>query len=285
MNGTILITGATGNVGSQVLIRLPADADIRAGLVTPNSPDRPLARDVTRVEFDFARPETFRPALEGVEKLFLLRPPTLADVNRYFVPVIQAAEAEGVRHVVFLSLLGAENNRIVPHAKIEKLLTASPLQWTFLRAGFFMQNLNTTHRAEIRDRDEIFIPAGNGTTSFTDVRDIAAAAAIALTEPCHENKAYPITGAQALTYTQVADMLTEELGRKIRYANPSLARFALRQLIKGSTLSYAVITTAIYATARYGKAGGMTDDFKRLTGRDPISIRQYIADYRASWLK
>ena len=74
------------------------------------------------------------------------------------------------------------------------------MTWTFLRASFFMQNLSTTHRDDIRERGDVFVPAGKGKTSFIDVRDIADVAVKALTEPGHENKAYPLTGDVALNY-------------------------------------------------------------------------------------
>ena len=88
-----------------------------------------------------------------------------------------------------------------------------------------MQNLNTTHRAEIRDRDKIFIPVGKAHTNFLDARDIGAVAALALTQPGHEKKAYDLTGRKALDYDQVADLFTQLLGRKITYKNPSAVGF------------------------------------------------------------
>ena len=88
----------------------------------------------------------------------------------------------GVRHIVFLSLIGAEKNKVVPHAKIEQLLQAGPATYTLLRAGFFMQNLSTTHRRDIVENDDVFIPAGKGKTAFVDTRDLAAVAALALTQ-------------------------------------------------------------------------------------------------------
>ena len=106
---------------------------------------------VTVVPFDFERAETHAPALAGVEAVFLVRPPDLADTRRSFAPFIGAAEASGVGRVVFLSLQGAERIGVVPHRRIERRLARSRLVWTFLRAGFFMQNLSTFHRDEIRD--------------------------------------------------------------------------------------------------------------------------------------
>lgn len=89
-------------------------------------------------------------------------------------PSMDAAKQAGVTHVVFLSLIGIENAKYVPHYKVETYLHKINLQTTFLRCSFFMQNLNTTHRKEIKERNEIFVPVGNAKTSFIDARDIGA---------------------------------------------------------------------------------------------------------------
>lgn len=278
--GAILVTGATGNVGAEILRLLVEQGEpVFAGVRRPSV----ARRAYPEVEFDFERPETFELALEGVDKVFLVRPPELSDAERIFGPFIRAAKEAGVRHIVFLSLLGAEKNRVVPHRKIEDLILASGIPYTFLRPSFFMQNLSTTHLAEIRDRDEIFVPAGRGRTSFIDVRDIAAVAAKTLTEPGHEGKAYPLTGSEALTYQEVAELFSASLGRRIAYANPSLLRFVLTKRREGVPMPFVLVMAGIYATCKLGLAGGLTPDTERLLSRPPLTMRQFIADYRDCW--
>jgi len=278
--GSILVTGATGNVGSEVLkLLVEAGQPVFAAVRQPSEGHHPYAE----VAFDFERPETFDLALGGVERLFLVRPPALADADRYFAPVIRAAKEAGVRHIVFLSLLGAEKNTVVPHRKIEDLILAAGIPYTFLRPGFFMQNLSTTHRDEIRDRDEIFVPAGKGKTSFIDVRDIAAVAAKTLTEPGHEFQAYPLTGAEALSYEEVARLFTETLGRRITYRQPSLLRFILTKRKEGLPMPHILVMAGIYGTCKLGLAGTLTPDTERILGRPPRSMRQFIQDFRATW--
>ena len=187
--GQILVTGATGNVGREVMRELAArGVDVRAavggGGATADDADaaRLPAGAAEAVRFDFTDPGTYAAAFDGVDRLFLMRPPHISNIKRDMRPAIEYAVAHGVRHVVFLSLLGAERNPILPHTKIEKLLMACGVNWTMLRCGFFMQNLNTTHLADIREHDDLFIPAGRGKTSFIDVRDIGAVAARILIE-------------------------------------------------------------------------------------------------------
>jgi uncharacterized protein YbjT (DUF2867 family) len=285
MNSPILITGATGNIGLDVFNQINA-AGVPAAAAVRN-PDRAravLGENADLVPFDFKNPETYTSAFAGVRKLFLVRPPDIADVKTYVRPVIQAAKTAGVEHVVFLSLLGVENNPIVPHYTIEKDLMASGMAWTFLRASFFMQNLNTTHRTEIRDENMLMMPAGHGKTSFIDGRDIAAVAVKALTESGHENKAYSLTGSEALDYFTAADMLTETLGRTITYRNPSVVAFARHMRAKGNPWAYVAVTSALYTTARLGMAAKITSETQQLLGRPPIQLRQYVEDYKQAWL-
>jgi uncharacterized protein YbjT (DUF2867 family) len=218
-----------------------------------------------------------------VSKLFLMRPPQISDVQTYLFPVVDYAKEVGVRHIAFLSLLGVEKQRFVPHYKVEKHLLASGVPYTFLRPSFYMQNLNTTHRAEIGDRDEILIPVGKAKTSFLDVRDIGAVAAKVLTQPGHENRAYELTGGEALDYYQVADLFTEVLGRKITYRNPSIPRFIRYQRQQGIPLPAILIMVGLYTATRFGSGKRVTGEVTKLLGRPPIAMRQYIEDYADAW--
>ncbi len=277
----ILVTGASGNVGAEVVNELKnRDCDVRLAL---RNPDDVTAGRMQKVKFDFADPATYHTAFNNVQRVFLMRPPAISEVEKYIFPAIDAAATAGVRHVVFLSLQGAESNPLVPHHKIEEYLKKSSLHWTFLRPSFFMQNLSTTHRHEIKDHDEIFVPAGKGKTSFIDVRDIASVAALTLYEPGHLNKAYELTGTEPLSYHQVARIFSRVLGRKITYANPSIPRFAYRMFQRGENLKFIAVMIALYSTVRFGLAKETTSTLSELLKRPAISLEQYIEDYRDSW--
>lgn len=283
MDPTILITGATGTVGSEIVNILYAQAaPVRAGVVSAEAAAA-LPAPVSAAIFDFTDPSTFEGAFAGIEKLFLMRPPHISNVTRDMRPAIDYAVAAGVQHIVFLSLLGAEKNNFVPHAKVEKLLLDLPVDVTLLRCGFFMQNLATTHRREIREDGEIFIPAGSGKTAFIDARDIAAVAAKALTEAGHEQQAYALTGSEALDYHTVAAMMSDALGRPITYANPSPLRFAWRLWRQRHPLGYIAVVTTIYLTTRFGLAEKVTSTTAALLGRPPITMKQFLADYAPTW--
>jgi uncharacterized protein YbjT (DUF2867 family) len=286
MTHPVLVTGAPGNVGSEVVRELlVAGHEVRVAAFDTELARATFGDSVHIVPFDFLKPETFAQTFEGVERMFLVRPPALSDVPRDIAPAIRAAVGAGVQHVVFLSIQGVENNRIVPHYKIEQLLLKTGVDYTFLRAGFFMQNLSTTHRDEIRDRDEIALPVGKAKTSFIDARDIAAVACRALTETGYAGQKYTITGAEALDYDEVAVKLSTVLGRAIRYTRPSTCAFLQRQLKAGQKPGYALVVAALYTITRFGNAAAVTDDVSAILGRPPISFDQFAEDYRECWLK
>ncbi|WP_178915207.1 NmrA family NAD(P)-binding protein [Natronomonas gomsonensis] len=274
----ILVTGATGTVGSAVCTELDGDATpVRAAVRSPDHFDGP-AEEV--VEFDFTDPTTYRETFDGVDSLFLVRPPQLSRIRRDIVPALAAAVGAGVEHVVFLSVIGADRNQIVPHAHIESWLDGAGVETTYLRASFFMQNLTTVHREEVRD-GELFVPAGDGATSFVDARDVAAVGARALTEGL--TGAYDLTGPEALDYHAVAAILSATLDHDVRYANPSLVRFLWRRYRIDRNLSKTAVMAGIYTTARLGLAGRVTDDLETLLGRAPTDFETFTREHRESW--
>ncbi len=280
----ILVTGATGNVGKEIIRLLKnQDCEVVAAVRDPIRARSILGTDITCIAFDFTQPETFTPAFTGINKIFLVRPPALADIRKQIAPALVAAKQAGIEQVVFLSLLGADKNRVMPHYAIERTIEQLNIPATFLRCSFFMQNLNTTHRSDMQ-RGELFMPAGHGRTSFIDVRDIAAVAVKVLIEDGHQGMAYPLTGSEALTYDEVADIFTSVLDKSVRYPNPSPIEFIWRMWKRGLPLNFVLIMTGIYTTARFGLAGTISTDVARLLGRPPIKMRQYVEDYRSCWL-
>jgi uncharacterized protein YbjT (DUF2867 family) len=285
MSNPILITGATGNVGAEIVRQLSQGKHrvrVAQRNFQPNSNWSPDS-NIEYVEFDFKQQSTFAPAFQGVKKVFLMRPPALSQVKTYIYPAIDSAIALGIEQIVFLSVLGAESSPVIPHAKVEKYIQSVGIPYTFLRASFFMQNLSTTHRQDIQERNEIFLPAGKGKTSFVDVRDIAAVGVKALTEVGHQNKAYSLTGSEALDYYQVAEIFTEVLGKPIIYKNPSIVKFALNMYKRGLAPQFIAVMIGIYTTAKLGLAGKLTTDTQEILQRAPISLRQFVEDYRECW--
>lgn len=285
-NDLILVTGATGNIGRVVVERLlAAGLRVRAAGRTTESVARMFGDRVEAVALDFTDNTTWPAAFVGIRRMFLLRPPHLGKPKKQMIPALEFAERSGVEQMVFLSLQGAEKNKVVPHAAIETWLRSSGVAWTFVRASFYHQNLSTTHLTDIRDRDEIVVPAGRGATAFVDAEDIGAIAAVALIDPpSHADTAYAVTGSEALNYQQVAQILSAELGRPIRYARPGIVRYlrhARRTL--GMPWGMVLVTAAIYTTARLGMAAELSDTVRVVLGREPTSFAEFAHRERAVW--
>lgn len=276
--------GALGNVGTEVVKALLTDGHkLRAGDIFPDKIKQRFGKGLEVAFFNFEKPETFAATFNSIRKMFIMRPPLISDIQKQMVPALEAAKKAGVQQIVFLSLIGIEQNKVVPHYKVEQWILQSGLDYTFLRCSFFMQNMNTIHLIEIRDRDEIYIPVKKAKTSFLDVRDIGAVAALALTQKGHEKKAYNLTGSEALDFYQVAALFSQLLNRKITYKNPSSFQFFIRQLKNKTRLMFALITTWLYGNTRKGMADRLTDDVQRLLGRAPITMHDYIEDYKTCW--
>ncbi len=278
MTDRILVTAATGTVGRHVVTELvDRGATALAGTRDPGDAGDALPEPARAVALDFERPETWGPALEGVDGLFLVLPPGL-DRDRV-TDFADAAARVGVEQVAYLSALGAEKNPLIPHYRIERHLASAPVDHTFLRGSFFSQNLHEVHARDVRERDEIFVPAGDGATSFVDARDVGAVGATVLTEAGHRNAAYDLTGPEALTYDEVADVLSSALDRRITYADPPIPAFVRREYARGRPLGFALLMVGIYTTARLGLADRVTDDVDRVLGRPPRSMADYARDY------
>lgn len=282
--GKILLTGISGNVGSAVFDYLRQEGiEFMAGVRNPEKYEVKYP-DLTFVGLDFEKLSTYNSVLEGVEKVFLMRPPQITDVKGIFKPFIDKCKEKGIKQIVFLSLLGVEKNPFPPHYKIEKEIIKSGIPYTFIRPSFFMQNLSTTHAEDIRERSDVFIPAGKAKISFIDTRDMGEIIGKTLVEDKHLNKAYSLTGPEAIDYYQVSEIMSKILGRKISYSNPSLLKFRKEMIKRGVKKEFATVMTILYLTTKLGMANHVTDTAEKLLGRKPRTIEEFIEDYKEVWI-
>lgn len=273
----IFVTGGSGNVGREVVAALRRrSAVIRVG-------DRSLAQGDVR--FDFYDPTTYADAVVGCDAVFLLRPPAISNTKATLNRFIDVARAAGVAQIVFVSVAGAETNTIVPHHAVEVYLRGGPPGWTILRPGFFAQNLESAYRDDICHDDRIYVPAGRGRVAFIDTRDLAAVAVEALLEPVtHAGQSYTLTGPAALTFTEVARLLSAAIGRPIRYEQASTIGYTLHLLNAGLPVAQALVQTVLHVGLRYGQAETVDPTAARLIGRAPLTMYDYVRDHREQWI-
>lgn len=277
MQNKILVLGASGNVGSSVVdYLLQAGQPVAAAVRTIPAASRP---GLEYRCFDFGRPDTWSAALTGVARVFLVRPPQIANIRRDMLPFLRYLAGLSLERLVFLSVQGASENRLVPHNKVERYCRQLGLPAVFVRPSFFMQNLTTTHCAEIRDSDLLFVPAGSGRTSFVDTRDIGEACGRLLCATQLLRGAYTLTGEAAQTQAEIAEALSRGLGRTIRYVDPSPLAFLAGHRRRGTAAGFALVMLALYSVVKLGKGNFVTTELAELLGRAPRSVDQFIFDY------
>lgn len=281
----VLVTGATGNAGREVVAALRArGAPARAGVRDPGRVSA-LPPEVARRRLDFEDAATFDAALDGCRGVFLLRPPAIARVKGTLNAFIDRAYALEAGPVVFLSVAGAEKNRFVPHASVEAHLTHHGSGYTLLRPGFFAQNLQDAYLEDIRDDDRLYVPAGRGRVTFVDLRDVAEVAARALLEPdAHDARAYTLTGPRADTFDDVAAALTQTLDRPIRYEPASIPGYLGHVAgARGLSVGQALVQTVLHVGLRFGQAEAVDPTLEQLLGRPPRTIDDYVLDHAEIW--
>jgi uncharacterized protein YbjT (DUF2867 family) len=283
MTNTILVLGATGNVGSQVVKQLAdAGANVRAAVRSPRKAEALKGNGVSLTEFDTDKPETVQAAFEGVDKVFLLTPlvPNMVELS---ANLVEAAKNAGVKHIVKSSGMGAEVEPGITltrwHRAAEKAIEASGIAFTFVRPNGFMQNYANFSGSTIKTQNAFYLPMGDGKVSHIDARDIASVAVVALTQDGHEGKAYEITGTEAISNEQIADIISQVVGRKINYIDVS--EEAARSEMKQSGMPDVIVenTMELYGIYKSGYASEVTPTVEQVTGNKPISFEQFVKDY------
>lgn len=286
----VLITGATGNVGLEIiksLAKLYHPLQINAGVRDVAADKKKLAEyDISVQQFDFTDVTTYQAALQDCDILFLLRPPQISAVAKYFKPLIAIAKAAKIQHIVFLSVQGVEKSTIIPHHKIEKLITESNIPYTFLRPAYFMQNFTTTLRNDLVHNKRIFLPAGNAKFTLIDVRDIGAVAAKILMDTTkHINQSYELTCNEKLTFKEMAAQLSKELGIIIQYKSPNLLHFYFTKRKEKIPSMLILVMIMLHYFPRFQQAPSVTKWVEKITGRQPTTFNQFIEDNKKNLIQ
>jgi uncharacterized protein YbjT (DUF2867 family) len=286
MNETILVTAASSNVGSQVVQQLGSkDVNIRAAVRSPNRVKN-FPSHINIVEFDLNQPDTVTTAFAGVDKVFIMTPlvPNLAELD---LACLEAAKQAGVKHIVKLSVMGADTEPKMllgqAHRESERHIEASGIPYTFLRPNSFFQNYIIYAGETIKSQNSFYLPLGEGKISLVDIRDVAGVAAIILTEKGHEEKKYQITGSEALSNFQVAEILSQVLGRKITYVDipEETARQAMKDI--GVPEIQIEMVLGLYARQKAGSYSAITSAIEEVTSNSPLTLEKFVNDYATAF--
>jgi uncharacterized protein YbjT (DUF2867 family) len=277
----ILVTGATGNVGSAAVRLLAAQYRPTRALV--RDPSRAL-RDgaVEIVTGDFDRPDTLDAAIRGIDTILLVSPAVPAQE----IAVIDSAVRNGVTHLVKITSKASADSpvdRRRGQAQIEAHLETTGLAFTLLRANAYMQNLLAL-APMIKQTGGFLMSAGDGKVGMIDARDVAAAAvAVAAAPGSHASKTYWLTGPGLITYTDVARELTDTLGRAVEYRQISPAEHRAVMIQVGVPEAVAMSNAQAFGLIAEGDAAWLSDDVESITGTAPRSLHAFIADHVAAF--
>jgi uncharacterized protein YbjT (DUF2867 family) len=278
----VLVTGATGNVGSGVVRELQdRGVGVRAFVRDAGKAAGMLGAGVELASGDFSDAASVRRAIEGVEGVFLACANDPRQVE-YETGVIDAARDAGVRRIVKLSALGAEVRSSVAfwdwHGRIEEHLRASGLPAVVLRPAFNMTNLLGSAEG-VRHTGHLFAPADGARIAMIHPRDVVAVAAVALTEDGHEGETYTLTGPEAITFERVAEELSAVVGRGVRFV-PVPDEAARQALVESGIPNFvAGQIVTVFGFLRRGAQDRATGAVRELTGREPRGLSRFARDH------
>ncbi|WP_298739772.1 SDR family oxidoreductase [uncultured Chitinophaga sp.] len=280
---SLLITGATGNIGFELAKQLSAKGVAFRALVRSKEKAGELALlpGVELVTADLADPESLATALKGIRRAFLLTNSS-EQAETLQNGFADAARSAGVQHIVKLSQLAAAADSPVRflryHAAVEQHIKAAGMAYTFLRPNLFMQGL-LGFSSTISSKGMFFAAIGDARISLVDIRDIATVAVAALTAEGHESKVYTITGPEALTHAELAAQFSAILGREIRFVQVSPEDMRKSLIDVGFPLWQADGLIEDYAHYARGEAAAVSADVQTVTGQAPRNFNTFVKDY------
>jgi uncharacterized protein YbjT (DUF2867 family) len=280
--GTVLIAGATGNVGTHVVQELRRmGVFVRAFVRDPGTATAKLGAEVELAVGDFDNAASLRRAMRDVDRIFLASSDGPRKVE-HEVAVIDAARAAGVRRIVKVSAIGAAPRSPLPpfdwNGRIEEQLWGSGVPAAVLRPNFYMTNILAS-AATIKRTDRLLAPAGTGKIGMIDPRDVAAAAARVLTHEGHEGRTYVLTGPEAITHVQIAEALSAATGRRIAFVDTP--EDATRENMVATGLPAWLIDhlVKLFRLVREGALATVTGTVETLTGRRPRPFAEFAREH------
>ncbi|NJC25591.1 NmrA family NAD(P)-binding protein [Neolewinella antarctica] len=286
----VLVTGATGNIGTEViryLSALDSDIDVVAAVRDLNGGKDDLREfaGLTFRKFDFTKPFTFPGALAEIDIVFLLRPPQISAIDKIIRPFLRSVRDTGIHKIVFLSVQGAEKSGVIPHKKIEKAIELLGFEYIFVRPSYFMQNLTTTLLPEIERSRTITLPAGGATFNWVDVRNIGECCATLINDfDVYANQVIEITGSENRSFREVAKLMSTILGTRITFKNKNPISFMIGKASGGMSFGRAMVLTVVHFVSRFQEEPNISLAVKELTGNDPTTLQEFLQREKRKFL-
>jgi len=277
----ILVMGANGKTGRCVVDALSRQTDVlvRCASRRPTSP--------SQVEFDWALPDTWRPALEGIDALYLVKPASAEakpDVRDQVAALLDGPS--GVRRIVLLSEIDAgSRDEELDERRVERLIERSSFEWTILRPHWFMQNFAdpSFYLGQLRDEGSLAVPTGGQGTSFVDTRDVGDVAAAALLDGSHAGMHYTLTGPAAYTWQEAISMISSISGRELSYTDVPLEPYLAGRSIPEAAQKFADHNRAVYDFLRSAASSLISEDVEKVLGRPGRTFQAFVQEIAPVW--
>ncbi|MBN2134790.1 MAG: SDR family oxidoreductase [Acidobacteria bacterium] len=275
----ILVIGASGTSGSAVLNSL-VKKGFKVKAASRNPEKLTKTADVTPVRFEFGK--SYSEVLKNTDGVFLMSPPLDPEAPQKLNPFIDEAKSAGIKHIIFLSAMGADASEETPLRKVERHLMNSGINYTILRPNFFMENFSTGFLAEMVKHGAIYVAAGDGKSSFITVKDIAEVAAAAFEQKLY-GKELNLTGPEALDYHETVKSIGSAVNKDIAY-NPIPEEAMLQGAIdNGMPEGAAKYLGALYHAVREGWTASINDNIEKVTGKKPTYFKDFVKENLSSW--
>lgn len=281
----ILVTGATGNFGGSTAQFLQQkNIPFRAAANHLEKLKGRFGSEVELVMFDWNDPKTFTEMLDGITTVSLMPPPVVtSDFHINAKPFIDAAKKAGVKHILLTTALYSDNPDSLFY-ETEELIKNSAMDFTIIRPSFVFQNFLNQFLQSVQN-GVILAPSEKGKTSYVDIRNVGEATAVVLESPAaHKGKIYSITGSEALTHRQMADIFSEQLSRQVVHISPSIDEYkkTLAKLnVPGFLHEFLVV---LYGTIAKGQWEKVSNDYTLLTGKNAIFFTDFVQENRTLFL-
>jgi uncharacterized protein YbjT (DUF2867 family) len=288
MADKILVTGATGKVGKEIVNQLMGKGlKVKAADINLEWVDAAVKAEgwegVESVLFNYDSPETFENAMDGVGPVFIVPPLLSPRQHEQIIAFVDFAVKNGATKFVNLSQMGSQEIPDLPIGKAEKHIETLGVPYIHLRPNWFMQNFNSLMLEMIKDRNEIRVPAGDFKSSYIDSRDISACGAVALTTDKHDNSIITQTGGRALDHYEVAQIISDATGKTITYNPITEEQYSDDLKSAGMPDASVEMFLNLYRLLRSGGTAPVSTDVADCLGRPQIAFEQYAKDFAGSW--